>query len=138
MAGVVLRELLELPFYIVVRRHVQGTQRNVHVVVRTDHWLILCLINTLQGSDDFQVEIVFLLVLLLSIVSLIFFTYDLADWSVVLLVALMNVRDEGALARQERAAYLERLSVPVLAFCLDLDRVDIWIIFHVHQEPQLR
>lgn len=106
-------------------------------MVRTDHWLILRLINTLQGSDDFQVEIIFLLVLLLSIVSLIFFTYDLADRSVVLLVTLMNVRDEGALARQERAAYLERLSVPVLAFGLDLDRVDIWIIFHVHQESQL-
>ena len=105
-------------------------------MVGADHWLVLGLVNALQWPDHFQIEISSLLALLLSVVCLVLFAYYLANRCVVLLVALVDVRDQGALARQEGAAYLECLSVPVLALGLDLDRVDIWIVPHVHQEAQ--
>ena len=43
----VIMKLFKLLLNIIIGRHIQGTQRDIHIVICAHHWLILALVNAL-------------------------------------------------------------------------------------------
>lgn len=136
--AVILGKLFKLTLDVVVWRHIERAECDVHVVIGAYQRLVLRLVYALQWADHLQIKIVSLLVLLLAVVCFVLFADHLSNRCVMLLVALVDVRNEWTLAGQEGAAYLQCFSMPVFTLGFDLHWVDVWIVSHVHQEAQFR
>jgi len=112
---------------IVVGREVERAQSYIQTFVKSDHWLVLTLVDSLYRSNDSNTHICALLL-----------GDRLLDGRMMLLVTGQNVGDQWALTGQKRTSYFERLGVPKLALLLDLRRVDHELLFRRNQKAQFR
>ena len=104
----------------------KGRNRDVHIGKFANNWLHLGVVNAVEGLYYLQI-----------VLLLLIFHYCRFNGSKVLLVAKIDVIEEGTFAREESTGQFERLGVPKLAFLLLLRCFKRRIFLHLNYEANL-
>ena len=108
------------------RGQLEGSNRDVHIGKFANNWLHLRVIDAVKRFYYLQI-----------VLLLLIFHYCRLYWSKVLLVAKIDVIEEGTLAGEERTGKFKRLGVPKLAFLLLLGRFKRRVFLHLNYEANL-